>query len=128
MLGLKAWWLDEPTALARDPPKDILASEGRLIIVDVNGVLLKSWSGIPDDKWEAKLWAKSIRVSHSCRVMLRPGAQDFLEVVGARANVMIWSCCRKSKLIQILKTCFPNLMKKPKLIKGNVTWSKSVIS
>lgn len=128
MLGLKAWWLDEPTAIARNPPKDILASKGRLIIVDVNGVLLKSWSRIPEDEWEVNLWDISIRVNYSCRVMLRPGAQDFLEVLAARASVIIWSCCKKSKLMQILNTCFPNLMKNPKLIKGNVTWSKSVIS
>lgn len=128
MLGLKSWWLDEPTGIARNPPKDILASKGRLIIVDVNGVLLKSWSRIPEDEWEVNLWVKSIRVNYSCRVMLRPGAQDFLEVLAARASVIIWSCCKKSKVMKILKTCFPNLMKNPKLIKGNVTWSKSVIS
>ncbi|MCO5604150.1 hypothetical protein L7F22_058310 [Adiantum nelumboides] len=50
--GLKAWWLDEPTVIECNHPEDILASKGRLIILDVNGVVLKSWSRLPKDEWE----------------------------------------------------------------------------
>ncbi|MCO5569183.1 hypothetical protein L7F22_022893 [Adiantum nelumboides] len=37
--GLKAWWLDEPTVIERNPAEDIPKSKGRLIILDVNGVV-----------------------------------------------------------------------------------------
>lgn len=33
LLGLKAWWLDEPTVIERNPPEDIPASKGRLIVL-----------------------------------------------------------------------------------------------
>ncbi|MCO5597639.1 hypothetical protein L7F22_051720 [Adiantum nelumboides] len=40
--GLKASWLDEPTVIERNPPEDIPVSKGKLIILDVNGVVLKA--------------------------------------------------------------------------------------
>ncbi|MCO5553165.1 hypothetical protein L7F22_006686 [Adiantum nelumboides] len=115
----KAWWLDESTIIDRNPPEDILASKGRLIILDVNGVVLKGWSRLPNDEWELQhaLQGIRIRVNNFCLVKLRPGAQDFLEALAARASIMIWSCCMKPKLMQILKNCFSKVMKNPKIIK-----------
>ncbi|MCO5567806.1 hypothetical protein L7F22_021502 [Adiantum nelumboides] len=53
-IGFKAWWLDELIVIVRNPPKNILASNGRLIILDVNGVVLKGLSRLPKDEWELK--------------------------------------------------------------------------
>ncbi|MCO5561074.1 hypothetical protein L7F22_014695 [Adiantum nelumboides] len=114
---LKDWWLDKPTVIERNPLEDSPASKGRLIILDVNGVVLKGWSRLPKDEWELEHALQGIRVNNFCIVKLRPSAQDFLEALAARASVMIWSCCMKPKLMQILKTCFPKAMKNPKIIK-----------
>ncbi|MCO5599543.1 hypothetical protein L7F22_053649 [Adiantum nelumboides] len=115
--GLKAWWLDEPIVIERNPPEDIPASKGRLIILDVNGVVLKGWSRLPKDEWELQHALQGIHVNNFCIVKLRPGAQDFLEALAAQASVMIWKCCMKPKLMQILKTCFPKAVNNPKNIK-----------
>ncbi|MCO5604643.1 hypothetical protein L7F22_058813 [Adiantum nelumboides] len=75
--GLKAWWLDEPIDIEHNSPEDIPASKGRLIILDVNGVVLKGWSRLPKDEWELQ----GIRVNNFYFVKLRLGAQDFLEAL-----------------------------------------------
>ena len=118
-VSLKPWWLDEPNAVDSNPPNDIPVSKGRLIIVDVNGVLLKSWSRLPKEQWDLEPQFQAIPVSKSCFCELRPDAQEFLETLAARAIVMIWSCSRKPKLMQILSTCFPKLMNIPIFFTGN---------
>ncbi|MCO5578582.1 hypothetical protein L7F22_032426 [Adiantum nelumboides] len=115
--GLKSWWLDEPTVIERNPPKDIPASKGTLIILDVNEMVLKGWSRLPKDERELQHALQGMRVNNFCIVKLRPSSQDFLEALVARASVMIWSCCMKPKLMQILKTCFPKAVSNPKIIK-----------
>ncbi|MCO5566454.1 hypothetical protein L7F22_020131 [Adiantum nelumboides] len=88
--GLKAWWLDEPTVIERNPTEDIPASKDRLIILDVNEVVLKGWSKLPKDEWELNHALQGIRVNNFCLVKLRPGAQDFLEALAAREDCEIW--------------------------------------
>ncbi|KAI5053977.1 hypothetical protein GOP47_0031129, partial [Adiantum capillus-veneris] len=85
----KAWWSDEPTVIERNAPKDLSASKDRLIILDVNGVVLKSWSRLPKDEWELKQVLQGIHVNNLCFCKLRPSAQDFLELLAARASIMI---------------------------------------
>ncbi|MCO5558767.1 hypothetical protein L7F22_012354 [Adiantum nelumboides] len=110
----------EPTVIDHNPTEDIPASKSKLIILDVNGVVLKSWSRLLKDEWELNHAFQGIRLNNFCLVKLRLGAQDFLEALAARASVMIWSCCMKPKLMQILKTCFPKAMKKAKIIKASL--------
>ncbi|MCO5564720.1 hypothetical protein L7F22_018387 [Adiantum nelumboides] len=83
MFWLKAWWLDEPTVIERNPPEDIPASKGRMIILDVNGVVLKGWSRLPKDEWERKHALQGIRVNNFCFVKFRLGAHNFLEALAA---------------------------------------------
>lgn len=108
------------TKLARD----VAATVERLIVLDVNGVLLKTYPAAPDDfggmREEHKPRIVQVKKRLFCAV--RPDAEDFILTLQKKAKLMVWSCCRKEKLIGMLKACFPNIMRK-EIFTGNAALS-----
>lgn len=104
------WWLKEKPA-DTELPKDIKAVGKRLIVFDVNGVLLKSYFREPPEMHLWQLHPKPrptvCRVGGNCWCAVRPDAEDVLMELSRRADIMIWSCCRRQKLLEILRTCLP---------------------
>lgn len=107
-----AWWLDEPN-LQTQLPRDMPATAGRLIVVDVNGVLLQSYHKVPKDIQTMPPECKPILVNVKpwLTCALRPDAEEFLWCLRDSAKLVVWSCCKREKLMIILGACFPNLMR-----------------
>lgn len=109
-----AWWINEGT-IETQLPVDVIASKGRLIILDVNGVLLQNFSRPPTPLEYGAHVQKAYRgllvhVRRGVHCVVRPDAEEFLLKLRAKSSIMIWSCCKKEKLIQILNACFPKIM------------------
>ena len=106
---------------ATNLPTDVLAQGRRLIIFDVNGVLLKTYSKPPKvsdfDVLPVEVRARVVKVSKHLWCAVRPDAEQVLLSLSQSADIMIWSCCRRRKLESMLQTCFPLCMKRG-VIKG----------
>ena len=103
-------------------PADVMASDRRLVILDVNGVLLKDYFRRPEDLWKIKFpdgcEPRGVQVSRNKYCVVRPDAEDFIINLRKRCYVMLWSCSRIQNLMAIMNACFPRLMKKKDLFLG----------
>ena len=103
-------------------PKDVMAQGRRLIIFDVNGVLLKAYTKPPRvadfDLLPEENRARVVKVNNHLWCAVRPAdAEQVLLSLSWRAYIMIWSCYRRPKLMLMLQTCLPLYIKRG-VIKG----------
>lgn len=114
-------WVNEPSAVETKPYG--------LVILDVNGVLLKSFRKPYVHPWHIPEIQRGpvIKVHNKCYCVLRPDAEDFLISLRSTTSIIIWSCCKHRNLMQILNACFPNIMGKAYFFIGNLCLNKIVI-
>ena len=109
---VKPWWQDE-----RQPntelEADVVAKAGRLVVLDLNGVLLGSYRYLPEALHAVAkpFQPRVVHVNRELVCCVRADAEQFLQCLKKKAKIIVWSCCRRKKLNQILKACFPELVK-----------------
>lgn len=105
---VKSWWQDETepnTTLAAD----LAAKHGRLIVLDINGVLLTSYSELPEGLWavENEFQPRVVHCAIGLVCLVRPDADKFIQTLKKKTKIIVWSCCRRKKLMLMLDACFP---------------------
>ena len=105
---VKAWWQDE-TQPNTTLEADVAAKPGRLVVLDINGVLLGTYRELPEALYavDFKFQPRVVHVNSELVCCVRPDAEKFLQSLSKKAKIIVWSCCRRKKLMLMLNACFP---------------------
>ncbi|MCO5613195.1 hypothetical protein L7F22_067471 [Adiantum nelumboides] len=100
--------IDLPDLNQCPPP---LANDPRVLILDLNGVLLSHfWPGEEIPKHTKRM--TEVAYQNGQRVFVRPGALQFLLWCFDHFNVFVWSCAQVSNVSILVCKAFPEIWKK----------------
>lgn len=105
---VKSWWQDE-TKTNTKLADDLAAKPDRLIVLDINGALLRGYRELPKGLsiFVNEFQPRVIHVNRELVCRVRPDADEFIQTLMKEAMIIVWSCCRRKKLMLILNACFP---------------------
>ena len=88
---------------------DLAAKPGRLIVLDINGVLLRSYREVPSGLLvlENQFQPRIVHINRELVCLVSPDADEFIQTLKKKAKIIVWSCCRRKKLMLMLNACFP---------------------
>lgn len=100
--------IDLPDLNQAPPP---LASDARVLILDLNGVLLSHfWPGEEIPKHTKRM--TEVAYNNGQRVFVRPGALQFLLWCFDHFTVFIWSCAKVNNVSNLVCKAFPEIWNK----------------
>ena len=87
------------------------AKPGRLVVLDINGVLLTTYRKLPEtlNAVQTQFQPRIVYIKRELIGCVRPDAEKFLQsLLKKQVNIIVWSCCKRKKLIHMLDACFRN--------------------
>ena len=107
---VKSWWQEETQPNTTLAAVDLATKPGRLIVLDINGVLLRSYREVPSGLLvlENQFQPWIVRINRELVCLVRPDdADEFIRTLKKKAKIIVWSYCRRKKMMLMLNTCFP---------------------
>ena len=85
------------------------AKPGQLVVLDINGVLLTTYRKLREtlNAVQTQFQPRIIYINSELICCVRPDAEKFLQsLLNKKAKIIVWSCCRRKKLMHMLDACF----------------------
>ena len=113
---------EEPASNNLPPPVLDPASEKRLVVLDMNGILLKRYRTNPACLLSPAMKRLIHKTNKRVSVVVRPDVEMFLEELCCKVDVIIWSSCTRINIADTMAVAAPSIWKMPRIFfKGVVS-------